>query len=71
MNLVACVTSSALPPISATVGVGHDGISSRSVRQTGSPSLARKAAMNEPFWMSHCTITRSFQRIGELATPHS
>ena len=40
MNLVACVTSSALPSISATVGVGQDGISSRSVRQTGWPSFS-------------------------------
>ena len=49
------------------VGVAHDGISSRAVRQTGSPSLTSKAAMNESFWMSHCTITRSLQMIGELA----
>src|SRR5215213_1049125 len=55
----------------ATVGVPHDGISSRSVFQTVSPVLALSARMNESVWVSHCTITRSFQMMGELAEPHS
>ncbi len=71
MNFVACVTSSACPSCSTTVGVAQEGISSRAVRQTGLPVSTSNAAMNESFWMSHCTITRSFQMIGELATPHS
>ena len=35
------------------------------------PVATSNAAMNEFFWMSHCTITRFFQMIGELPTPHS
>ena len=52
-------------------GVDHDGISSRSVRQTGWPVATSNAAMKEFFWMSHWTITRFFQMIGELPNPHS
>ena len=53
MNVVACVTSSALPFASKIVGVDQDGISSRGVRHTGLPVATSNAAMNEFFWMSH------------------
>src|SRR5262245_2482507 len=71
MNVVACVISSVLPSCVKIVGVDHDGISSRAVRQRGSPVATSNAAMNDCFWMSHWTITRLFQMIGELPMPHS
>ena len=54
-----------------TVGVPHDGSSSRSVFQTVSPVAASSASRNESACVSHWTITRPFQMIGELAGPHS
>ena len=66
-----CVTSSVWPSISMTVGVPHDGISSRLVRHACLPVCTSNAATNEFCWMSHWTMTRFFQMIGELAAPHS
>ena len=55
----------------ATVGVPHDGISSRSVFQTVSPVSAFTASRNESACVSIWMMTRPFQMIGELAGPHS
>ena len=65
------MTSSAPFDVVATVGVPHDGSSSRSVFQTTRPVAASSATRNESACVSHCRITRSFQMIGELAVPHS
>ena len=54
-----------------TVGVPHEGNSSRSVFQTVSPVSASSASRNESACVSHCMITSPFQMIGELAGPHS
>ena len=54
-----------------TVGVPHDGSSSRSVFHTVWPVSAFSAMRNESACVSHWMMTRSFQMIGELAGPHS
>jgi len=73
MKFGAFVTSSAAsgPAPGNTFGVDHEGCSSRGVFQATSPFERRSAIRNEPFCWSHCTMTRSFQMIGELALPHS
>src|SRR5688500_2986406 len=54
-----------------TVGVLHEGISSRSVFQTCSPVSADSASTNDSSCVSTWTITRPSQITGELAGPHS
>src|SRR5215212_970031 len=49
----AFVTSSSPLEVTATVGVPHDGISSRTVFQTVSPVFALNAMMNESVCVSH------------------
>ena len=71
MKFDALVTSSGPADVIATVGVPHDGSSSRSVFHTVSPVAALSASTNESACVSHCRMTRSFQMIGELAGPHS
>src|ERR1041384_426776 len=71
MKFEALAISSSPFEVVATVGVPHEGISSRFVFQTALPVLASKAMMNESVCVSHWTITRFFQMIGELAGPHS
>src|ERR1044072_9185723 len=71
MKFEALATSSSPYEVVATVGVPHEGISSRLVFQTALPVFASKAMMNESACVSHWTITRSFQMMGELAGPHS
>src|SRR5437870_3960326 len=71
MKLDAFVTSCGPADVVTTVGVAHDGSSSRSVFHTVLPVLASRARMNESVCVSHWRMTRSFQIIGELAGPHS
>src|SRR5262245_27063557 len=71
MKFDAFVTSSGPAEASATVGLPHDGISSREVFQTISPDPASTAMTNESVCVSHCRKTSPFQIIGELAGPHS
>src|SRR5215217_3286410 len=71
MKFEAFAMSSSPFEVLATVGVPHEGISSRLVFQAARPVSALKAIMNESVCVSHCSITRSFQMIGELAGPHS
>src|SRR5690242_17347341 len=71
MYFDAFVTSTGPFFVAATVGVPHEGCSSRSVFQTVSPVSAFNAIRNESACVSHCRMTRSFQIIGELAGPHS
>ena len=71
MKFEALVMSSGPALVVTTVGVPHDGSSLRSLFQTVSPVSALSAIRNESACVSHCTITRSFQMIGELAGPHS
>ena len=71
MKFDALVTSSGPAVVVTMVGVPHDGNSCRSVFHTVSPVSAFSASRNESVCVSHCTITRSFQMIGELAGPHS
>ena len=71
MKFEALVTSSAPSGVVATVGVPQEGSSSRSVFHACSPVSASRASRNESAWVSHCRITRPFQRMGELAGPHS
>src|SRR5258708_39218853 len=67
----ALATSTGPVSVIATVGVPQDGSSSRSVFHTVLPVAASKARRNESVWVSHWRITSPFQRIGELAGPHS
>src|SRR6188768_1069081 len=67
----AFVMSSGPALVFTIVGVPHDGSSCRSVFQTVAPVSALSASRNESVCVSHCTITRPFQTIGELAGPHS
>src|SRR6187455_2293540 len=67
----AFVISSGPALVFTIVGVPHDGSSCRSVFQTVAPVSALSASRNESVCVSHCTITRPFQTIGELAGPHS
>src|SRR5262245_48502796 len=71
MKFDALVTSSGPVEARATVGLPHDGISSRDVFHTISPVSACSAITNESACVSHCRMTRPFQMIGELAGPHS
>jgi len=71
MKFEALVTSTGPAPVSATVGVPHEGSSSRSVFQSMSPVAALSAIRNESTCVSTCRMTRSSQMIGELAVPHS
>src|ERR1043165_5202125 len=71
MKFDAFATSSSPFDVGATVGVPHEGISSRFVFHTARPVSALKAMMNESVCVSHWRITRSFQMIGELAGHHS
>ena len=71
MKFDALVTSSGPAGVATTVGVPHDGSSSRSVFHTVSPVSASSASRNESACVSHCRMTRPFQMIGELAGPHS
>src|SRR6185436_8169984 len=71
MKFEALAMSSSPFEVVATVGVPHEGISSRFVFQTARPVFASKAMMNESVCVSHWSITRSFQMMGELAGPHS
>src|ERR1044072_855969 len=71
MRCGAFAMSSSPFVVVATVGVPHEGISSRLVFQTALPFSALKAMMNESVCVSHWSITRSFQMMGELAGPHS
>src|SRR5262245_20050145 len=71
MKLEAFVTSCGPDAVTATVGVPHDGSSSRDVFHTVSPVSAFSASRNESACVSHWTMTRPFQMIGELAGPHS
>ena len=71
MKFDALVTSSGPADVVATVGVPHDGSSSRSVFHTVSPVSAFSASRNESACVSHWRMTRPFQMIGELAGPHS
>jgi hypothetical protein len=71
MNFGAFVTSSAASlRAGQTVGVAHDGSSSR---DASTPLAVREPQRdrNESFCWSHCTITSRRSRIGELALPHS
>jgi hypothetical protein len=68
--LLPFATSSAPAGVSITVGVPHDGISSRDVFHTSRPSSTSYAARNESLPASHWTITVPRQRIGELPKPH-
>src|SRR5882724_10013987 len=71
MKLDAFATRTGPTDVIATVGVPHDGSSSRSVFHTVLPVSASRAKMNESLWVSHCRMTRLFQMIGGLAGPHS
>src|SRR6266436_4019824 len=71
MKLEPLVTSSVRDLPGKIVGVPQDGNSSRSVFQTVLPDFRSNAMRNDLFCWSHCTITRSRYRIGELAVPHS
>jgi hypothetical protein len=71
MKFDALVTSSSPAAVVTTVGVPHDGSSSRSVFHTVRPVAASSASTNESACVSHCSSTSPFQMIGELAGPHS
>src|SRR5262245_36268001 len=71
MKFDALVTSCGPDEVTAIVGVPHDGSSSRVVFHTVSPVSAFTASRNESACVSHWTMTRPFQMIGELAGPHS
>src|ERR671912_823771 len=71
MNVEPFVTSSGPDAAVTTVGVPHDGSSSRAVFHTVSPVRASSASTKASVWVSHCSNTRSFEMMGELAGPHS
>jgi hypothetical protein len=71
MKFDALVTSTGPAEVCATVGVPHEGISSRSVFHTVFPVAASSASRNESACVSHWRMTRLFQMTGELAGPHS
>jgi hypothetical protein len=71
MKFEALVTSSGPSGPSTTVGVPHDGSSSRAVFHTTSPESESRAMMNDSPCVSHWRKTRPFQMMGELAGPHS
>src|SRR4030095_11584026 len=56
MKFDAFVTSSGPADVFTTVGVPHEGSSSRSVFQTVLPVAASRASRNESVCVSHCTI---------------
>src|SRR6187551_2903991 len=64
-------TSSAPFAVLTTVGLLHDGPSSRTVLHTCSPVSTENATRNESSRVSTCRITRPSQITGELAAPHS
>src|SRR5206468_652838 len=67
----AFVTISVRRPFRQTVGLLHDGISSRGVDHTREPSSRLYAAMNESLLRSHWRITSPSWMTGELPNPHS
>src|SRR5689334_6780571 len=69
-NLVALVTTSVRSGPTITVGVPHEGTSSRGVFQIGLPSASEYAARNEFFPASHWTINRSSKMTGDDPNPH-
>src|SRR5262249_15620409 len=69
-NFVALVTTSVRFGPTTTVGVPHDGISSRGVCHNVVPSFKAYAAMNEFLPTSHWTITRSSKMTGDEPNPH-
>ena len=69
---VAPLTMSSPPfAVLTTVGLLHDGMSSRFVFHTCSPVSTDSATRNESSRVSTWTITRPSQITGELAGPHS
>ena|SRR5437764_2730684 len=67
----ALVTSSVRFELAHTVGVLHDGISSRGVAHTCDPSSRLYAAMNESLLRSNWRNTSPSWTTGELPKPHS
>src|SRR3954470_4875702 len=71
MNFEALVTSTGPADVAATVGVPHDGSSSRSVFHTVSPVSALSAIRNDSASVSHWTLAMPVQITGEPAGPPS
>src|SRR4029450_9245569 len=71
MKFDALVTSSGPAAVIATVGVPHDGNSSRGVFQIVLPVSMSRGGTEGSACVSHCRTTSPFQMIGELAGPHS